>query len=143
MGPDDAVDGPGITAVIGFRGDGIAGNLGVTASPASLAALHPLQPSAALGRSDLSDWAGELANQLLGVVKHQLASHGLDTWTGTPVVLQVLAPNPKANLNDTLLCKLKPLEAVVWLELSGVDLDTLDLPTAVDQGLKSGDMIWF
>ena len=67
--------------VVGFCGRGVRGSLAVAGSRATLCASNP-SPS-----SSVRDWAGELANQLIGQVKSYLLAYGVEIDFSTPVVL--------------------------------------------------------
>lgn len=78
-----------LVAVIGFSGDQVRGAIGLCGS---LEALRRTHPSTVAGEttslSDLQDWIGESANQLLGRLKVQLQRYGVSMWMGTPLVLR-------------------------------------------------------
>ena len=82
--PDD-----GFVAVIGFSGDVIRGVLGVTAPPHVVMAMHPFAAvDTSLTNEEVYDWLAELSNQLLGRIKGELMSYGVNLWLASPVVLR-------------------------------------------------------
>ncbi len=80
-------DEPMISAVMGFVGHDIRGSLLLAAEHGPLVASRPCE-----GR--LRDWAGELANQVVGQLKTKLLARGTDVALSTPVVLQGLRVEP-------------------------------------------------
>ena len=60
----------------------------------------PLARSYKGGPCELRDWAGELANQLLGRIKNRLFTYGVEISVSTPVVIKgnCLAPVPRGEL---------------------------------------------
>lgn len=75
-----------MAACIGFSGDGVRGAL-VFVAPASLFRDTYPVVGADLSDRDLADWAGEIANQLLGRLKNRLVARGLDFRLSMPAVL--------------------------------------------------------
>lgn len=81
----------GVLAIIGFGGGQMRGSLVVSANPGLLAASFPVHNPRAKPRADhLQDWAGELANQLLGRLKSRLLGHGITILLGTPTTVSGL-----------------------------------------------------
>ena len=78
---------PMISGVMGFVGPQIRGTLLLAAEHGPLIASRPCE-----GR--LRDWAGELANQIVGQLKVKLLARGADLALTTPVVLQGLRVEP-------------------------------------------------
>lgn len=74
-----------VAAVLGYTGDQINGSLVVACPKGVLDASHP---NHAMGMpvsdNDISDWAGEIANQSLGRIKNRLASQGVKFAMSTP-----------------------------------------------------------
>jgi hypothetical protein len=68
--------------VVGFSGHGIRGSVAIAGSRSVLGASNPLSDQAS------RDWAGELANQLMGHVKSGLLAHGVEVYLSTPTVLR-------------------------------------------------------
>jgi CheY-specific phosphatase CheX len=81
--PDEVM----FAAIIGFSGQLARGNLLLVPSEGVLKQSQPLGDA---GR----DWAGELANQLLGRIKNQLLARGLEIYLTTPVVIRGMKLTP-------------------------------------------------
>ncbi len=81
---DIADPGHEVVAVIGYAADEVRGGLalGITNDLAKRTMPTPDTP--------LYDWAGELANQILGRVRNKMLSYKLDIQISTPVVLHGL-----------------------------------------------------
>jgi chemotaxis protein CheX len=81
-----------ILSVIGFGGDHLRGSLVVAASNGVIRATHPAagQDGAALSDDELRDWAGELANQLLGRIKTKLLARGIVIQMSTPTTISAI-----------------------------------------------------
>lgn len=89
------------------------------------------------------DWAGELANQLLGRIKNRLRGHGAEIHATTPVVLKghYFASFPKVDLS--LHCfAAAPGNVSVWFDAELADGLTL-LARDVQTGLREGEAILF
>lgn len=85
---DGAITEPSIVASIGFSGEILRGSLLLRASAESFRLSLPTEIAVLLDDDDAtSDWAGELANQLLGRLKNQLAHHAVEVFLSTPVVV--------------------------------------------------------
>ncbi len=78
---------PMISSVMGFVGPDIRGTLLMASDYGPLLASRP-------GEGRLRDWAGELANQIVGQLKSKLLARGTDLALNTPVVLQGLRVQP-------------------------------------------------
>jgi len=75
-------------AVIGFAGSQMRGSLVVGATREALRLSHPTGGnSAAVDDESLRDWAGELANQLIGRMKIRLLAHQVVIQLGTPTTM--------------------------------------------------------
>jgi hypothetical protein len=77
-----------LAAVVGFTDARLSGSLVIMATADGLRRSHP---NAAMGMPiddrDVSDWIGELANQLLGRVKNRVVRCGLEFSMTTPTVM--------------------------------------------------------
>lgn len=83
-----AAAGPVMVASIGLAGACFRGALVLRATPAFFRAVYPPElRKTALTSSEVIDWAGEVANQLLGRMKNRLARLGLDFHLSTPTVV--------------------------------------------------------
>ncbi|HKQ69502.1 MAG TPA: chemotaxis protein CheX [Polyangiaceae bacterium] len=75
-------------AVIGFAGDAMRGSLVIGAARVAWKKTHPLAADRpTLSEDDVRDWAGELANQLIGRLKIRLLRHGITIQLGTPTTM--------------------------------------------------------
>lgn len=80
----ETAEGTVLMSVIGFAGETLRGSLVMVASEELFAA------SRTSDEHDVRDWAGELANQVLGRVKNQLVLWGTDVNMSTPLVVRGL-----------------------------------------------------
>jgi hypothetical protein len=122
LSPEDeapALQAEDLVAVLTFSGPDVRGSLALGASPGVLARSLP-QPDLAATEAVLMDWAGELANQMLGRVKDRLAHHGgtllVDTpWTGTAIDLGAGLLDPSRTVGAPLVGK--DGHAFAWFEV--------------------------
>ncbi len=99
------------SAVMGFVGQKLRGTMLLAADEGTLTGSCPSG-----GR--LRDWAGELANQLVGRMKSKLLSRGVDVGLSTPIVWTGLRiePLPKGQLQPDYFVSSRGM-VLVWLEL--------------------------
>lgn len=77
-----------IAATVGFTSAEVRGAVVTMTSAKLIAAAWPRElRSSAPGERDISDWAGELTNQLVGRLKNRLAASGLVLVQSTPTVI--------------------------------------------------------
>lgn len=77
-----------IACSVGFASPTLRGSLTLTADQAFVTACRPPEVRGAEATAaDISDWMGELGNQLLGRFKNRLISYGVVVELGTPAVL--------------------------------------------------------
>ena len=123
--------------VIGFTGNSMRGTLVLAPTRKLLERSHQGSPC------EFRDWAGELANQLLGRIKNQLRAYGADIHVTTPVVIKgsYLASVPRGEL--TLHCfAASPGNVSVWFDAEvgeGADLQVC----VAEPGPTEGDSIIF
>ncbi len=148
-------------AIIGFAGRDLWGTLilAVTedlsdrsnpllGNPLLASALFASPPGGAPGKSGGSlrrDWVGELSNQLLGRVKHELLRHGIEIHSNIPAVLrgQHLAPLPRVDLVP-LKFAVAGGAAAVWLEVDSRPGFTIGSNAAdAETGAAAGDALLF
>lgn len=84
----------GILAIIGFGGADMRGSLVLSANCGMLRSSFPVKQRVDADPGPcpehLQDWAGELANQLLGRFKSRLLAHGITLQLGTPTTVSGL-----------------------------------------------------
>lgn len=123
--------------VVGFTGASMRGTL-------VLAPTRKLLERSYLGMScEFRDWAGELANQLVGRIKNQLRRYGVEVHATTPVILQgqVLASAPRGALS--LHCfAASPGNVSVWFDAEVADGVVLHASAAAE-GPGEGETILF
>jgi chemotaxis protein CheX len=123
--------------VIGFTGSAMRGTL-VLAPTRKL-----LERSHATTRCEFRDWAGELANQLLGRIKNRLRAYGVEIHVSTPVLLKgtYLASIPRGELS--LRCfAASPGNVSVWFDAEVSDGICFAEPEP-QNGPSEGDTIIF
>jgi CheY-specific phosphatase CheX len=91
--PQEArVDAPNtqqIVAFMGFTGDTLRGTMAIVAPLDVMRAAYPLPiQDAAYWQIEVFDWAGEIANRLLGRIKIGLTMRGANIEASTPRVMQ-------------------------------------------------------
>jgi chemotaxis protein CheX len=77
-----------LAASIGLSGSTVRGALVIVARPAFFKLTYPAELGVPRSEDDVADWAGEVANQLLGRIKNRLSTYGLDFTTSTPTVVR-------------------------------------------------------
>ncbi len=78
----------GVVAFIGFTGATIRGALTISAPSEFIRKHVPGQTGPDAPEEDQLDWAGELANQLLGRLKLRLAGYGVTFELSTPTAMR-------------------------------------------------------
>lgn len=136
-------DGPlALAGVIGFTAAQLRGSLVVSASTEDLASMGPsVEDDLAL-----RDWAGELANQLLGRLKNKLLAFGVVLSITPPVVVRGFRLDVSA-AKGTKCIRAAARTARGWLRVS---LDALadpqalvDVPGDARAGASEGELILF
>jgi hypothetical protein len=74
---------------IHFVGKDMSGNLTIALDREQLKKSLPIQTDR---QADLEDWARELANQLMGLVKTQLQNHGVNVILSLPLTIKPSMP---------------------------------------------------
>lgn len=124
-------------AEIPFERDGCSGSLRLSVPAAVVAATRPGLSS----REQYQDWTGELSNQLLGRVKHQLLSFAVRLEMGVPV--SVPAPPNRGGGTEAASCYLaRTNTGDVAVMLVGLPDDT-QLGHEGGTGLSEGDCLLF
>jgi chemotaxis protein CheX len=148
-----------LATFVGFGGNELRGAITMDLPIELVAQLHPsparrseiekMNKGLAPGwqfQEDLCDWAGELANQLLGRMKNGLARHGVALQMSTPSTVWGDMVHPKKLRKDgSLELTFASGEHLILIYFDGVALVPLDLTQApkanVDEPLAEGDMI--
>jgi CheY-specific phosphatase CheX len=118
------------SGVMGFVGEQVRGTCLLAAPQATVEAAAPQGASA-------RDWAGELANQLVGRLKAKLMARGASIALSTPVVLRgvKLSPLPRTDV-EPVVFESAAGRVLVWLEVE-VETDfqfTDERPPRVSEG---------
>ena len=83
--PQPARSGERLAAFIGFSGDEMRGSITIDLPSPLVAQVHPAASAGrTLDKDELCDWAGELANQLLGRLKNSLTCYSVLLQLSTP-----------------------------------------------------------
>lgn len=77
-----------LASCIGLSGTTVRGALAVVAQRAFFKLTYPSELGVPSSDDEVADWAGEVANQLLGRIKNRLASYDLDFTASTPTVVR-------------------------------------------------------
>jgi hypothetical protein len=123
--------------VIGFTGDAMRGTLVLAPTRKLLERSYSALPC------EFRDWAGELANQLLGRIKNSLRAYGIEIHASTPVILKgtYLASVPRGELS--LRCfAASPGNVSVWFDAE-VEDGTALAEHESPEGPREGDTILF
>lgn len=85
---EPAIEGYQFAAVLGFSGEAVKGSLIVSCEKTLLQTSHPnLAMGMPVEDPDLSDWIGEIANQILGRFKNKCSAAGVVFSMSTPTAL--------------------------------------------------------
>ena len=77
------------TGIIGLAGDLITGSLAITCKEDLLMKTHPnIAMGMPVGQEDLTDWLGEIANQMLGRIKNLVLEYGVSFSLSAPTVVK-------------------------------------------------------
>ena len=134
-----------IAAVIGFTSDVLRGSMAIAATPAVFSKTNVI--TASPSEEQDRDWAGELANQLLGRIKNRLLSYGAVVSMGTPMVisgggLRFRGRRTGGRERYAFTCEHGIVE--VWMEVSfepGFTLQYFESPESDVQ--SEGDLLFF
>ncbi len=135
-------------ATIGFTGEAIFGALAITASPDFVASTLPEQIRHVTPDTEaMADWAGELANQLLGRIKNKLLPLSIDIAVSTPVVfigqkIRHLTSAPKLHRDFSFSYKTATC-TVVFEANCAPDLEIGDPSTVEAQSMPEGELELF
>jgi hypothetical protein len=128
--------------VIGYCGRGIRGSLALAGSGEVLGASNPVagEPS--------RDWAGELANQLMGHVKSRLLAYDVEVYLSTPTVLrgEHLTIHSHSDAPPRLFTGAAGRGGLVgvWIDVeTSPALKVADQENAANAGLPGGEALMF
>ena len=129
-----------LAAAIGFTGRQARGSLALTLPKALALETAPLE---ALEELVLSDWVGEMANQLLGRLKNRLIPHGVDIRLSTPTIVEgrqvrILALRG-TSICEALMCGGHP----VFICLHTVVVPSIDLRACEEVAQSEGEAVLF
>jgi hypothetical protein len=127
--------------VIGFTGSGIRGSLAIAGSQDLLRDSNPVLAHAT------RDWAGELANQLMGHIKSHLLGYGVAVYLSTPTVLrgEHLLLKTQSERPPLLFSQGGGMNLVgVWIDLeTSSELNMTDREDPARAGLEGGSAVMF
>jgi chemotaxis protein CheX len=136
-----------VATFVGFSGNQLRGAIMLDLPLDLVAHLHP---SAAtnpdIDKDDLCDWAGELANQLLGRLKNGLSRHAITLQMSTPsTVWGELVHEQKQRSEGWLELAFESGDHRISIYFDGIALVPIDLTQAptvdVDESPAEGDMM--
>ncbi len=138
-------DNDGLVAVVGFTGDEFRGSLAVSADFATIRASNVISASPTPQQD--RDWAGELANQLLGRIKNRLVALGAGVSMGIPMVFsgrQIRRRDPQHDPGLEMFFGTEHGRVVVWIEgIFADDFAFLDTPAEEDVSEEEGAFLLF
>jgi CheY-specific phosphatase CheX len=141
--PNPPRAGERVMAFVGFGGSELRGALSLDMPTAFVAQLHPaLSEDPAMEKEDLCDWAGELANQLLGKLKSRVAAYGVTLQMSTPSTVWGQMTHARRDRSERFAERhFSASEHRIVLYLDGIALVPVDLTkasAAVDEELPAG-----
>ncbi len=132
-------------ALLSFCGPAVSGTVAICAEDELLAEMGPYNGVDETFGEELSDLAGELANIVLGRMKHELADRGMKILLGTPTAC--CAANRQTLLSGPALVFAFEADGYrfrVKLLIRGIDRDRLDGPLQGRQAVcDPGELILF
>ena len=142
-GASDPPEDVTVAGVIDFFGDDFRGTLLVAATASFFARTSYLPPPTP--HATVLDWAGELANQLLGRLKNRLYGRGITMDVSTPKSLSG-APLSTPKANSTRAYIFRDSEQQIWVRLDVLTSDGVDLAHPRSDGgeaVHEGDLVLF
>lgn len=135
-----------LVAIVGFAGEKLRGCVGVAATSVAVMSIHPLGPDADQHGRPAVDWLGEIANQLLGRVKHRLSGYSLEIAPSTPVVLRglqirVARTQPGVPRCYRVMTPGGPL--ITWIDVSSEIADDFELTLGATADAAPGESFFF
>jgi CheY-specific phosphatase CheX len=129
---NDVID-DAVVSFIGFMGEHLRGSLMVIAPMALILRSHPLRSRGAVQEAAAQDWAGELANQILGNLQGRLGPLGVILMLSTPTSARgdrVRAREERSEAFRRLQFVAEPDRLVVLFDAIALDGATLTLDEA-------------
>ncbi len=141
--PTDPATEPTILATVGLSADDLRGALVVIGPPEFFRKTYPLP---APGENDVRDWAGEVANQVLGRLNNRFARLGCVFSVGIPAIVcgddlrvELAADRPHASLRG----RLGGLDVFMVFDVQRTDGSALFRPGEMAETVAEGDGILF
>jgi len=138
-----------IVAFMGFTGDVLRGTMAIVAPAELLRAAYPLPLNdATRWQLEVFDWAGEVANRLLGRIKLGLSARGADVEASTPRVMLGEHLHITRSTKGTVCSaafRVRGSVVKVWFDAvstEGCDLFTVPA-SIVPSSLPEGDVLLF
>jgi len=141
-GPSEPPPDVTVAGLIDFYGDDFRGTLLIAATENFFSRTsylpHPAPPATVL------DWAGELANQLLGRLKNRLYGRGITMEVSTPTSLRGL-PLGAPEVDAARAYIFRDSEQQIWvrLHLTAEDVDLAHPRTDGGEAVPEGDLVLF
>jgi chemotaxis protein CheX len=142
-------DEPSVAGIVGFTGEKMRGTFVFVASFATIAAARPggLKKLSTRSAGDwilIRDWAGELANQILGRIKNRLRGCGIALDVSTPTAMsgpELRIAMPKSEATRPYMFVADGEKAWFWFD--AVYDAKLEAITAEGEAAAEGDVILF
>jgi chemotaxis protein CheX len=135
-----------IASFIGFTGP-VRGSLMVSGSRELFRTSYPVRSGKEVGVAEIFDWAGEIANQLLGRIKRRFCAVGVDFRASTPTAIGGVAiglHRPGREGACELMLAVGPHCVAVCLEVTSIADDRMFKEAAAPIDCTSeGDMVVF
>jgi CheY-specific phosphatase CheX len=149
--PSDAgAERPGaneVVAFMGFTGDSLRGTVAIAAPLELVRAAYPLALEQAGGwQLEVFDWAGEIANRLLGRIKHALVERSIAIEASTPRVMLGEQLRISRSTEGTVCAAAFPVGGAfvrVWFDASTIEDSTLLDDPAGPSSASEGDVLLF
>jgi chemotaxis protein CheX len=144
--PGSELEGTQLASVIGFLGTQVKGSLTVRAPVSFFSGTFPVEKDGEHSLHEVSDWAGEIANQLLGRVKNKLLPYGVSFSMTTPAMIygDCLQEAEARHGSLTIVFPWQEEQICVRFDLKlEPGLKILDEPTNGCTPLEAGDAMFF
>lgn len=135
-----------LVAIIGFAGDSLRGCVGVAANLQAVLAVHPLGLDADRRGRPAEDWLAEIANQVLGRVKHRLSGYSMEIAPSTPVVLrglQIRVARARPGPPQCYKAATKGGSIIAWIDVTTPIADDFELTPGATADAAPGESFFF